>query len=97
MIFFSFQKSKKKTNLKMPEATNIAASSTESFPGYSVLDGQYELHETGNFYFLEKLIQVKYLNLIQYQYKLSKRLTAKFSINFFTQHNFLIISLHYTA
>ena len=39
----------------MPEATNIAASSTESFPGYSVLDGQYELHETGDFYFLEKL------------------------------------------
>ena len=39
----------------MPEATNIAASSTETFPGYSVLDGQYELHETGNFYFLEKL------------------------------------------
>ena len=38
----------------MPEATNIAASSTETFPGYSVLDGQYELHETGNFYFLEK-------------------------------------------
>jgi len=30
----------------MPEATNIAASSTETFPGYSVLDGQYELHET---------------------------------------------------
>ena len=40
----------------MPEATNVAASSTETFPGYSVLDGQYELHETGNFYFLEKLI-----------------------------------------
>ena len=39
----------------MPEATKIAASSTESYPGYSVLDGQYELHETGNFYFLEKL------------------------------------------
>ena len=37
----------------MPEATNIAASSTDR--GYSVLDGQYELHETGNFYFLEKL------------------------------------------
>ena len=39
----------------MPEATNVAASSTETFPGYSVLDGQYELHETGNFYSLEKL------------------------------------------
>ena len=56
MIFFSFQKTTKKSKLKMPEATNIAASSTESFPGYSVLDGQYELHETGNFYFLEKLL-----------------------------------------
>ena len=42
----------------MPEATNIAASSTETFPGYSVLDGQYELHETGNFYFLEKLLGI---------------------------------------
>ena len=49
MIFFLFQKSKKNKKIKMPEATNIAASSTESYPGYSVLDGQYELHETGNF------------------------------------------------
>ena len=40
----------------MPEATNNGASSTETFPGYSVLDGQYELHETGNFYFLEKIL-----------------------------------------
>ena len=54
MIFFLFQKSKKNKKIKMPEATNIAASSTESYPGYSVLDGQYELHETGNLYFLEK-------------------------------------------
>ena len=64
MIFFLFQKSKKNKKIKMPEATNIAASSTESYPGYSVLDGQYELHETGNFYFLGKTI-------IQYQYVVS--------------------------
>ena len=46
----------------MPEATNNGASSTETFPGYSVLDGQYELHETGNLYFLEKL-EVEFFRL----------------------------------
>ena len=33
----------------MPESTITAARSSEPYPGYSVLEGQYELHETGTY------------------------------------------------
>ena len=32
----------------MPESTLIPTHSTDPYRGYAVLEGQYELHETGN-------------------------------------------------
>ena len=45
--FFFFFISRKED--KMPESTIPAARSSEPYPGYSVLEGQYELHETGKY------------------------------------------------
>ena len=34
----------------MPESTIIPTNSSDQYRGYSVLEGQYELHETGNYF-----------------------------------------------
>ena len=76
--FFFFFISRKED--KMPESTIPAARSSEPYPGYSVLEGQYELHETGKyisskiklqlwpkFYsFSEKACQARPLNICHY-------------------------------